>query len=315
MDISLYCSPTHFKILMADVGGSSVTVRDFKEFPLPDGGMINGIVTDVAVMASFLDMVAKQHGISTGQVIDNMLTRRPSQLTVFANNIQTRVIEIPKVPHQRAMEFIEQEYGVGEPSKRGGYLCDYTILNSHAASGGVELLTVCVEKEFVEAYRQAFADAGYNLKAINIGINSIVKLAGRLPALRGQTCLLSIIDRVSQTVTLFLDGRYKLMNRYRLLQPPGSQGHADEIAGNIGSVIQFSNAQRGESRLGSVHLIGASPAETQSVAARLAHYGLQIDAVDFGGLVKLSEPVAATGLFDPGNYAINIGSLCKAVPR
>ncbi|MDR2492695.1 MAG: hypothetical protein LBD25_04465 [Coriobacteriales bacterium] len=313
MELSLYCSSTHFRAMVASTRRAArqcLTVEDFLEVPLPEDGMINGIITDTPLMTSFFDMVVKQYGNTRGTVLSNVFRTAPAYMAIHNSNIQTRIIEIPRLAPHRAQQLVEQEFGLFDDEERRASLCDYAVLDPALASGGMELLAVSVERAMVEAYRDALVEAGICLKGINIGINCVVKLVRRIPALAGHTFLLSTVDHLAQTVSLFVNGSYRLMSRYRLLGALGSQEYYAETAANINALVHSIKAQRGHADVTRVVFSGVATGALPFVATALAHHDLTVEPLDLTPFVRLAPAVVEAGGFDPGAYVMNIGSLC-----
>ncbi|MDR3308178.1 MAG: hypothetical protein LBS58_04700 [Coriobacteriales bacterium] len=310
MENSVYCSPTHLKLLVGTVGKQSIKVEDLFEVRLPEGGMINGIITNDAVMTDFFDMVAKQYGATNSGFMSSRFLKNPTQLVIHTNSIQTKVMEVPPVAEAQVREFIKRDF-VQYSDEAPDDLYDYTVLNPKLPTGGAEILAASVGRGLLESYRTCLLSANYNLKGINIGTNCLVKLVSHLPQLAYQSFVLTQVDREVQNITLFLNGTFRLTNRYRLVNEPNTPEWLAEIANNLMSMLQFNQAQRAHAEVKQVYFAGLADELLAQLAANFSYLKIEIAKLDLSGSIEFSTKVSDAGLLDPGSFLFNLGSLVK----
>ncbi|MDR3052465.1 MAG: hypothetical protein LBU48_01205 [Coriobacteriales bacterium] len=307
---SLYCSPTHFKLVVGSADKDTIKVENFLEVALPPNATINGIVTDATTMTDFFDSVAKQWGIAAGKVMNNPLLKQPSQLVVHTNSIQTKILEVPPVSDEQVRIFIKREfdqYAEGETDD----LYDYTILNPSLPSGGIEILATSVGRSLLAPYVTALTGAGYNLKGINIGVNCHIKLVRFLPELTGQSFVLVHADGKDQTITLFIGGFYRFSNRYRLMNNPNTPEWLAEIVNNLSSMLQSTRAQRKQAAVAYAYVAGMADAQIAQMMTASQQLGVQIVKLDLREAVRAPRPFEGAAPFEPGSYLFNLGNLVK----
>jgi len=301
MAVSLYCSPSHLKVIVGSADTNSVKVDDFAMFPLPDGAMLNGIITDEDAMIRFLSEVGATMG----------LFKQDALLVIDNNSIRSKVMDIPSVSELKMLEFISRDLGVFTDGESNDVF-DYTVLKARATGGGSQILAVAVDRTLLQAYRNTLTSAGFNLKNINIGVNAAYKIARVSPHLMTGARILAIMDERSLTIMLFEGGEYKITNKYRLMGADDTPEWRQEIGNNISSVMQFHKGQRPEEEISAAFFAGLSPAQTSALADPLSFLGIQIGMLDLVSRVKISSKAAEKdGGLNPGKYLLNLGVLLK----
>jgi Tfp pilus assembly PilM family ATPase len=294
---SIYCSPTHLKLIVGDADSKIIKVHDYAEIPLPANGMINGIITDEEVMAQFLNGVADQYGFR----------KNYSYLVVDSSNIQVKTMEVPPLNDAKVLEFVKREYDpTGE--KEAELVIDYTVLNSKMESGGVSILAVAVNKPMLQAYKSAFDGAGCDLRGIDIGVNCQIKLSKFVEQLRTATYILTQIDGRALTLTLFTNGNYVVSNKKRLMGEEGTPEWISEISDNISSMVQFNSANKGE-MITTCYISGVDLEKVAAISGGLSFLQIDIRELDISNSVVISKVADDGTIFMPDKYLLNLGNI------
>jgi hypothetical protein len=301
---SIYCSPTHLKLVTGDADARTVKVRKHAEILLPAGGMINGIITDAELMTRFFAQVNN----------DYALGREETMLVINNNNIQAKKLEVPPVSDDMVLEFIRREYSQGEEDGDGN-VYDYAALGQEGPNGGAQILAVGASRELLTAYRSALAEAGFNLKKIDIGLNCQIKLARFLPQLQQGSVILALIDGRTLSLTLFEEGTYTVSNRYRLVHGADDPEWTDEIGGNISSMIQFNKTLKDSAAVTAAYIAGVPDAQISALKHALGYLGIGIEGLDFSEHISVTGDGVTDGSgaldFNARDYVLNIGNLLK----
>lgn len=315
MQNTFYCSPDKLNLVTGSASPTGIHVEDFRQIPLPEGAMINGIVTNVDLMTDFLGTIAQEYHLQNGATGSNKLLTSPSTIVVQASNIVTKIMEVPPVDEAQIREFIKREFTqYGETSEaQDNTLYDYTVLNQIGPGGGVEILAAGAASQMIDDYRRAFEQATYRIEQIGVGVEAIIKLVSLLPRLTGQTYMLAQVETSRLTTAMFIDGTFRIFNGYRLTSEPGSDGWVGEIGQNLASMLQFSRAQRGQSELSQIYLAGTLPQNLAKLNEDFGYLNVRMDHFDLSQVVTVSDKITADRLFDPGNYLFNLGALVKKV--
>jgi hypothetical protein len=297
---SIYCSPTHLKIIVGDADSKAVKIRDFMEIPLPEGGMINGIITDEKIMTSFMGAVNDRFA----------LAKETSLLVIHNNSIQTKRMDVPPLTDRKVLELIRREFGQYSDEETDG-VYDFVVLNPKAASGGVTILAVGVGRALLQTYKTVLVGAGYDLKNINIGINCAIKLSRFLPQLRTGTYILVRADGRYLGLALFENGDYRISNSYRLVCDADSPEWSGEVGNHLSSMIQFNKGQRSAADISTAYFAGITDSQLSALQANLTYLGIDIKELNLRDNLHIDGKAAGKSGFNPGEYLFNIGNLLK----
>jgi Tfp pilus assembly PilM family ATPase len=308
MSNSIYCSPSHLKLVSGDADAKSIKVRKYAEINLPEGGMLGGIITDEEVMTRFFSHVNN----------DYELGKEPTFLVINNNNIQAKSLEVPPVSEDMILEFVEREYSQHDEGDSEKNVYDYTVLTPNGPSGGAQILAVGAPRDILAPYRRTLVAAGFDLKRIDIALHSQIKLVQFLPQLQEGSIILAIVDRRMLTLTLFENGNYRVSNRHRLVHSDGDAEWADEISSDISQVIQFNKTQKDCAAVTAVYIAGLDEALADTLRASAGGYlGIDIKRLDMSGHISLRKGAGQgeCDSFDAGKYIFNIGNLLKNAMR
>ena len=300
MSVTIYCSPTHFKMLVGSAKNNSITIDDFHEVPLPEGAMINGIITNEAEMSAFLGQINESAGIGeqeTALVIDN-------------NSVRTKLMEVPPVNEQMILDFVKRDLA-GSMEEGEEDIFDYAVLSPGGPMGAL-ILAVSASKALIESYNNVFVNAGFKLMTIDIGANSLIKAGGIFQEIGNNTCILCNVDGKAMSISLFEEGVYSITNKYRLLNTEDSDEWYHEIGSNISSVIQFHKGQRGDTAINGAYFTAVSDEQMEKLTSAISYLGIHTSKIDFQHCVTLTgNASAAQGDFNPGKFLYNIGALLR----
>ncbi|MDR2671994.1 MAG: hypothetical protein LBC35_01600 [Coriobacteriales bacterium] len=312
MENTFYCSPDNLCLVIGSATKDNIHVDDFRQIPLPEGAMINGIVTDVDLMTDFLDTIAKEFALQTEGTSVNPLLANRSTIVVQASNILTKILEVPPVDEVQVREFIKREFTqYADEADTPDELFDYTILNQIGPGGGVEVLAASAGRELIDDYNRAFSQATYNVEQIGIGVESLIKLVSLLPDLLGKTYLLVNTEASRQTIAMFLDGTFRLYNGYRLISEADSDAWVAEVGQNLASMLQFNRAQRGQTELSQAFFSGLSPTNLEKLRTDFAYLDIQIEHFDLSSIISVSNKITPERQFNPGAFLFNLGALVR----
>jgi len=298
---------------MGSASSTGVFVDDFRQVPLPEGAMINGIITSVDIMTDFLETIANEYHLQGGATGENRLLKNPTRVIVQASNIVTKIMEVPPSDEAQIRDFIKREFTQYEDLSEtaDATLYDYTVLNQIGPNGGVEILAASCGRDMIEDYRRAFDQATYNIESIGIAAESLIKLVSLLPSLTGQSYMLVQIEPHRQTNTLFCSGTFKISNGYRLIGDAGTVGWTTEIGQNLASTLQFVRAQRGQAQLSGAYFSGVSPQVFETLRADYSYLNINKELLNLASIVTVSPKITPERYFDPGTLLFNLGALVK----
>jgi hypothetical protein len=294
---SIYCSPTHLKVLAGSGDARHVRVNNHVSIPLPDVGILNGIITDTDAMTEYFRNLANELG----------LVGSASWLVVNNSNIQTKVMDIPRVGEDKALAFISRELGqYGKSDADEVY--DFAVLNQRAPSGGMTVLAVGVAREFLSQWKKVLVSSGVSLRGIDLGLHCQLRLAHVLPQLREGKVIFAFVDGRALSMTLFRDGIYQVQNRSRMMHPFGDPGWAGEIGRAVSSMMQFNRTQ-GTDEISTVYFAGVTEDGLADMQSRLSGLGIVGKKLAMKEIVTLTGKASEDATLDLGAYSLNIGNL------
>jgi len=286
------------KFLAGSSDAKGIKISDFAKIDLPAGGMINGIITDAGIMSQFFKQAAADHD----------LARSAAWLIINNPNINTKIVDIPHVGEDQALEFIKREitqYSEEETDE----VFDFTVLNPKSESGGMTVLAVGVSRELLTSYRDSLASAGIELAGINLGLNCHIQLTELMPLLSRDTVILVWVDGRALTLTLFSNGEYRIQNRSRMVHSEDEPEWSDEISAGISTMIQFSKSQRSSEVVSAAFIAGVSTEKFKDLKGAISNLEIEIKPLDFASKVSLTGKASGSKDWEAGEYLLNIGNL------
>jgi hypothetical protein len=299
MSVALYCSPTQLLLLVGNVNGQKANIDEFKAIPLPERSMINGVITSKDAMTYFLQDVTQRFGPFNQEAL----------LVLESNNIRTKIMTLPAVKENKLLNFVQQDFG--EISEGGDDVFDFTVLGPNS-EGGLEVLGIAAGKLLLQNYIDSFTKAGFKLKRIDVGSNALAKIAGFVPQLQSDSSILVHMDETALVITLFEQGVYRISQRYRLLNPPGTEERQREVVGNISSMVQFQKSQRRDISIDAIHVLGLQPEYLQQFVAATRFLEIPVFALSLDSQIKLTGKANFDqASFVSSKYLYNIGAMIR----
>jgi hypothetical protein len=262
--------------------------------------MINGIITNKDAMTRFFREVSTKLGPFTQE----------ATLLIESNNIRTKLMTLPAVKESKLLEFVQRQFD--EISAEGDDVFDFTVLGPNKKQGGLDVLGITAGKVMLKNYMDVLGDAGFRLKRIDVGANALMKITTFIPQLKTNSNVLAHVDDASLSVTLFEAGAYRISQKYRLSNPPGTSERNGEVASNISSMVQFQRGQHQGVTIDGVYILGIPSVLMSDFAERarfleLPLYGLALDSqISLTGKANFNQQQ-----FVSSKFLYNIGSMIK----
>ncbi|MDL2234866.1 pilus assembly protein PilM [Christensenellaceae bacterium OttesenSCG-928-L17] len=299
MAISIYCSAMYVHVVDATVSGKNIKVKDFFSQPVPEGTIINGLITDEEALVNVLKQL----------MIDKVISKSSVSLTIDSSNILMRTINAPMVSQKSMMDFVKNELSIYmEDGTENIY--DYAVLEPKLAAGGGSILAIAASRALIDSYEHVFSAAKLKLENINLGLNCQIKFAQFIPQLQNETFILTQMDGNNLVLVLYNKGKYVLANRYRLLYTYGTSGWYEEFDDHISSMVQFNKGQKNNEDISIVYA-DLNEAGHEQVAAGLRNSNLELKPFPGEGNVQLVGKAAQRGAFEIGKYQFALGNLLK----
>lgn len=252
MKLSVYLGENEIWTVLGRTG-KKIEIQDCSRIRLKEGALINDIVTEEEAVRDVLNRIRGRY----------RKYRRQVYLTMGGNQIITRVLKVPRLPHKQMRELVRRELSdLILPSEEGSYVYDYSVIRKGKGERkSRNILCVAMKREVIEEYEALFSDCGLKLKAIDVALDGLNRLVDFLPAFNSNNFILTVVDGRNMMTALYVDGVYTYTNRMRLVEERGTLESGEEMAKVIRSVIHFCQMQKDEFELDFVSLCGLEKEE------------------------------------------------------
>ncbi|MDR2109575.1 MAG: hypothetical protein LBP28_09005 [Coriobacteriales bacterium] len=301
MNVSIHFSTTDLRLLVGNPGRASFQIDGFFSARLPEGVMINGIITAPEPLAEFLGACNQQWGPF----------KHDATVIIENNTIRTRSINLPALRSAQLAPLVRSELA---PLMEEGQddIVDYATMGSDPQTGAIRALGVVAGRVQLENYARVVRAAGFNLKRVDIGTNTLTKLPQILPVLQGGIRLLGIIDGSNLVLVYYQQGVYLLAKRYRLLAPEATDERRTEIQGHLSAMVQFQKSQNRDLETDALYLTGIPPERVQLFNTGADYLGIPATPLEMPATISLRSQAGFNGAhFDLAAYLYNIGALLR----
>lgn len=230
---SLYLCNRTIQAAVGKAGGKRVKIKKLAAATLPEGCLINGVITNEAVLAAALDEFFTA----------NALPRKRVRLVIDSTQIMTKVFAAPPLSQKKLFKVIGKEMAIGMETQDHP-LVDYMPLEK--TDKAATLLASAVEAAFVESYDALANSASFTIGCIDAALACELKLLRRLPCFAGKVSVVLNFDGDTLHALLLEDGRYKYSSRSRLFNTHGSPALGAEVAQTLSGTTQFQLSSKGQ---------------------------------------------------------------------
>jgi hypothetical protein len=301
VDLSIYFSATTLRMIVGNPSRNSFQIEEFQMAPLPDGVMINGIITAPPALTEFLAACNQQWGPF----------KQHTTVVIESNSIRTKRIQLPNLKEQLMMPYLRGEL-VSLMEEDADDIVDYAVMGTDPVTGATQALGVVAGRVQLQNYAEVVRQAGFDLKRIDVGANALAKLPQLFPVLQRGISVLGIIDTNSLALAYYQEGEYMLARRFRLLAQEGSDERRHEIAGHFSAMLQFQKSQNRELEMDAIYFTGIPAERVAMLNGSLSYLGIPITPLDTPESVSLRGKAAFDAPeFDLSAYLYNIGSLLR----
>ena len=243
---SLYlCSRTVYAAVGSPTArGARITAAASTQ--LPEGCLINGVITNEADLAEALKAFFADNKLPTGRVA----------LIAGGSQFMHRIMELPAMSEKKRLAVLSHELS-SSGAETTAPLDDYMLLSRDAKTRTDTVLATRVEQSVIAGYDALAKDAGFKLTYIDLGLAAPIKAVRTIPALQNGTFVVLQFDDDTISACLFVQGQYTYSTRSRLFNPRGTAESGTEIAQKLSGLIQFHIASKSEHQIDTVYFAGA----------------------------------------------------------
>ncbi|MDF2556416.1 MAG: pilM [Bacillales bacterium] len=225
MSNSIYISNSEIQIVKYSRSGDKVKIDGYVSSILPEGCIINGVITDYQLLVGQLKRLKEE--------APSFFTKLT--LTVDTNSILTKKIPVPQLKRDKYYLIVEDELR-GRLSAYRDVLFDFSFWNKRKK--GTVILGAGVDKTAIDAYLTVFKEANIKLDHIHVGLESILRYLEHFKFNHESTFALNIIDKVSMLSLIFDKGEFVFSTRSRIMGESAIQ-IAQSVIQNLSQLFQF----------------------------------------------------------------------------
>ncbi len=288
---SLYlCSRTVYAAVGSPTAnGARITAT--AQADLPEGCLINGVITNETDLADALKAFFAEHKLPTNRVA----------LIAGGSQFMHRIMELPAMSEKKRLAVLSHELASGGAETKAP-LDDYMLLSRDAKTRTDTVLATRVEQSVIAGYDALAKAAGFKLYSIDLGLAAPIKAVRTIPALQSETFVLLQFDGDTISAALFVQGQYTYSTRSRLFNPRGSAESGTEIAQKLSGIIQFHIASKSEHQIQTVYFAGSDADDFAVCRPGCEALGLNVAKLPDSPTVKLPKGTAlADVLYAVGN--------------
>lgn len=286
---SLYlCSRTVYAAVGSPTAnGARITAAAQTE--LPEGCLINGVITNEADLAAALKKFFAANKLPTNRVA----------LMAGGTQFMHRIVTLPAMSEKKRLAVLARELSTGGVETKAP-LDDYMLL-AHDGKGDTVLATR-VEQAVIAGYDALAKAAGFKLYSIDLGLAALIKAVRTVPALQKETFVLLQFDDDTISAALFEQGQYTYSTRSRLFNPRGTAESGTEIAQKLSGILQFHIAGKRAHPIRTVYFGGADAQDIRVCTPGCEALALQVAPFPDSPTVRLPDGVRLCDvLFAAGN--------------
>ena len=286
---SLYlCSRTVYAAVGSPTAnGARITAAAQTE--LPEGCLINGVITNEADLAAALKEFFAANKLPTNRVA----------LMAGGTQFMHRIVTLPAMSEKKRLAVLARELSTGGVETKAP-LDDYMLL-AHDGKGDTVLATR-VEQAVIAGYDALAKAAGFKLYSIDLGLAALIKAVRTVPALQKETFVLLQFDDDTISAALFEQGQYTYSTRSRLFNPRGTAESGTEIAQKLSGILQFHIAGKSAHPIRTVYFGGADAQDIRVCTPGCEALALQVAPFPDSPTVRLPDGIRLCDvLFAAGN--------------
>ena len=288
---SLYlCSRTVYAAVGSPTArGARITAAASTQ--LPEGCLINGVITNEADLAEALKAFFADNKLPTGRVA----------LIAGGSQFMHRIMELPAMSEKKRLAVLSHELS-SSGAETTAPLDDYMLLSRDAKTRTDTVLATRVEQSVIAGYDALAKDAGFKLTCIDLGLAAPIKAVRTIPALQNDTFVVLQFDDDTISACLFVQGQYTYSTRSRLFNPRGTAESGTEIAQKLSGLIQFHIASKSEHQIDTVYFAGADAKDFTVCRPGCEALALKVEQFPDSPTVSLPKGTAlADVLYAAGN--------------
>lgn len=309
MKSSIYIAAEKIEIIGYTKRGTKMNINDYVNYPIPEGAMINGKITEPGDIIECLKTLKKANPHLLEEV----------SLVIDGNSVITKKLPVPNLKRAQYLQLVREDMA-DTAENYANLIFDYSFLeykkklkkekppklgkggkaaksakksdDAKAAEstalktndGTVQsqnssaIFACATDKLTIESYQNVFDEAKIKLCAISVGLEAVINFVGKQKDLLTKTFVLNIVDGFSMLSIIFEKGNYIFSTRTRLIGDDNEQ-LLFNILENLSPLIQFNKSQQ-LSDIQASYYLGLSYDQVAFIAKVSMHTDVKISVLD-----------------------------------
>jgi Tfp pilus assembly PilM family ATPase len=219
---------------------------------------------------------------------------------------------IPKVPTRQITHFVADEFkAFADDTSAVEELYDYSVIGNNKNKGGLDVFGVAAGRPLIKPYIDTFGASGFKVRKIDVGVNALIKtVRSYAPQLASGTNLFMFIDAKTLFITLFEDGDFRIIKKYRLLSEEGTAEHYQEVGNHLSAMVQFQMGQHHGAGIRNIFIAGMTSEQLAIFAETVRYFNIPVEGLQLDQYIDL---VGKAGFdrteFKLSKYLLNVGGL------
>lgn len=247
MTASIYLSNNNIDAVIGNMG-KKVTIQRVCHAQIPEGSLINGIITNEAELAEQLKAFWEE----------NKLPKKNVSLVINSSQFVQKTVTLPKMKEKKIREMLPMEFG--DVSDQKDPILDYMIASAREKNT-ISLNAVMVERSFVQGYLTLFESIGIKVSSIGVARACRTRLLGTLKQLQDLSCVVMIVDGSTISSMFWVEREVVYATQRRVFSEPGTPQFGAELARQVSSIQQFAITQQIQHQIEKVFACGTTSEE------------------------------------------------------
>ncbi len=260
MTTSVYLSNNTINAVVG-TGGRRIRVKRVCSVEIPEGSLINGIITNETDLSDQLKEFWAQ----------NKLPKKNVALVINSSQFVLKTLTLPKTNDRKIREVLPMEFG--DVTDQKDPVLDYMIESAEKKT--LSLHAVMTDRSFVQGYLNLFKGLGIKVSSISVARTCRNKLLGTLKQVRDKVCVIHMIDGTSISSMLWVNGKSVYATQRRVFCEAGTAQFGMELARLVNNIQQFAITQQIHEKIETVYLAGMQDAEFAIYRETMADAGTE----------------------------------------
>lgn len=270
--------------------GRRIVIEDCHRYILPQGTLINGVVTGEEQFHQVLKEIKNTYKRYRNQV----------HLVLGSSQIITKIMEVPPLNQKQVTNLVYRELAHYK-NEDGDMVYDYGVIRRrNQSNGGGTILGAVMERDKITGCKELFEKAGLRVKTINVSLNAVLQMVEHFPGEKRKTYILSILDGRNILSLLCIKGNYAYTGRYRFLHDRGTTGFLKELENEMEALRRFGKTLGGNEEIETIYFCGLNPDEKEQ-------FGLDYICPELSDILQEGYP----DTYHPEDYIYATGNLWR----